>query len=212
MSNPAGFAQQTFGRWILVLLCLLLALNLSGCSWIRSQFAEFKGNLIGNSYTIDTFDNFGELLMTTHGSKISVEGNYTNASSDSKGDLTGVLTINVDGNQIISSGDTMIFYEDGLKPEFDWSVSQINSKDNPLDLTDNTLIAGELNKIKNVFGKAEVILIQSQTGAPIYAFSGDKVYWEIPEDLPKFTRLNVDGKQLYIHRANFQIIDKKLLD
>ena len=57
-----------------------------------------------------------------------------------------------------------------------------------------------------------VVVIKSQTGAPIYVFSGRSVYWEIPDDLPKFTKLSIDGKPLYIHRANFQIIDAKLLD
>ena len=52
----------------------------------------------------------------------------------------------------------------------------------------------------------------AQTGAPIYVFSGRSVYWEVPDDLPKFTKLSIDGKPLYIHRANFQIIDAKLLD
>ena len=45
----------------------------------------------------------------------------------------------------------------------------------------------------------------------IAAFSGDNVYWEIPDDLPKMTKLMVDGKALYIHRANYQIIDKDLI-
>lgn len=45
----------------------------------------------------------------------------------------------------------------------------------------------------------------------IAAFSGDDVYWEVPEDLPKMTKLMIDGKALYIHRANYQIIDKALL-
>ena len=47
---------------------------------------------------------------------------------------------------------------------------------------------------------------------PVTAYSGDEVYWEIPDDLPKMTKLMIDGKALYIHRANFQIIDKALLD
>ena len=33
-----------------------------------------------------------------------------------------------------------------------------------------------------------------------------------PNNLPKMTKLMIDGKALYIHRANFQIIDKELLD
>ena len=37
------------------------------------------------------------------------------------------------------------------------------------------------------------------------------VYWEIPDNLPKMTKLMIDGKALYIHRANFQIIDSDCL-
>ena len=52
---------------------------------------------------------------------------------------------------------------------------------------------------------------QIPVGTAYSGFSGDDVYWEVPEDLPKMTKLMVDGKALYIHRANYQIIDKKLL-
>ena len=73
-------------------------------------------------------------------------------------------------------------------------------------------ILAKLNQYKNKFGKARVVVIKSQLGNPILAFSGDSVYWEIPEDLPKMTKLMIDGKALYIHRANFQIIDKELIE
>lgn len=195
-------------------LSLLLcgSLMLTGCSWISSKIHEFRGSLIGNSYTIDTFDNFGRKVMTTSGSKVSVSGNYVNATEDSKGDLTSVLTVNIDGEQMIASGDTMVFFEKGLEPEYDWSIQQIDGNGSPLDVTDNTLISGKLNAIRNNFGKPRVVVIESQLGLPVYAFSGNKVYWEIPDDLPKFTRITIDGKSLYIHRANFQIIDLALLD
>lgn len=35
---------------------------------------------------------------------------------------------------------------------------------------------------------------------------------QVCQDLPKTTKLMIDGKALYIHRANFQIIDKSLLN
>lgn len=57
-----------------------------------------------------------------------------------------------------------------------------------------------------------MVVIQSQLGDPICAYSGDGVYYEVCEDLPKTTKLMIDGKALYIHRANFQIIDKELLN
>ena len=59
---------------------------------------------------------------------------------------------------------------------------------------------------------SRVVVIKSQLGQPIVAYSGDEVYWKIPKDLPKMTKLMIDGKALYIHRANFQIIDTALLD
>ena len=79
-------------------------------------------------------------------------------------------------------------------------------------ILDSILISGMVNSVKNEFGKPMVVIIKSQMGAPIYAFSGSKVYWEVEEDLPRFTKLMIDNKALYIHRANFQIIDKALLD
>ena len=55
------------------------------------------------------------------------------------------------------------------------------------------------------------VKLPSQLGQPIKAYQGDDVYWEIPENLPKMTKLMIDGKALYIHRANFQIIDSDCL-
>ena len=79
-------------------------------------------------------------------------------------------------------------------------------------ISDNTYVAGIVNKYKNYFGKSRVVVIKSQLGQPIVAYSGDDVYWKIPKDLPKMTKLMIDGRALYIHRANFQIIDTALLD
>lgn len=79
-------------------------------------------------------------------------------------------------------------------------------------LGDNVIIANVVNRYKNYFGKSRVVVIQSQLGDPICAYSGDEVYWEVCQDLPKTTKLMIDDKALYIHRANFQIIDKDLLN
>ena len=89
------------------------------------------------------------------------------------------------------------------------SIDKIESSASGLG--DNTMVANVVNKYKNMYGKATVVVIQSQLGDPICAYSGEKVYWEVCDDLPKTTKLMIDGKALYIHRANFQIIDKSLL-
>ena len=68
-----------------------------------------------------------------------------------------------------------------------------------------------VNDFKNEIGKSKVIIISSQEGLPIGVYQGDSVYVSIPSDLPKMTRLNIDGKSLYIHRANYTILDSELI-
>ena len=189
-----------------------VSLTLSGCAYFKGTVNELRGDITGNTYTIDCFDNFGKHVMQTHGQKINVEGNIVNEqtySSDSGWGLvqtmSAVITINIDGHQILSCGDTLIFYEDGLVPDVDYEEEDIYSTSDSFD--DNTIISGVINKYKNLYGKPVVVVIKSQTGYPLYAFSGKSVYWDIPDNLPKFTKLTIDGKQLYIHIANFQIID-----
>ena len=198
-------------------LPVVLLFFLTGCGKLGSVINDIHGSLIGNNYTIYTYDNYGDQTLKTSGKKISITGNKTkNISYDSDGkattgyDLSSVITITIDGNEIESCGDTCIFVQKGLVPEVDFSSEEIDSSGSN-GITDNAAIARKLNRYKNDFGKSRVVVIKSQLGQPIAAFSGDDVYWEIPDDLPKMTKLMVDGKALYIHRANYQIIDKDLL-
>lgn len=205
-------------RIISIIAIVTMLFSLSGCSMLESTINDIKGNLVGNGYDIYTYDNYGEKVLETSGDKISITGNEIETTSyDSDGsritgyDLSSVITITVDGEEIQSCGDTCIFVQDGLNAEVDFTQEVIDSQtDGSLD--ENTAIARFVNRYKNMFGKSRVAVIKSQLGQPITAYSGDDVYWEIPDDLPKMTKLMIDGKALYIHRANFQIIDKSLLD
>ena len=202
-----------------VSLGILLAMSvllISGCAGMQSKMNDIKGNLVGNGYTISTYDNYGVKVMEASGSKVSIVGNPVETSEyDASGnvitgyELSSVITINIDGKQIQSCGDTCIFVQKGLNAEVDFAQETIESSSD--SVLDNTAISGIVNSYKNQFGKARVVVIKSQLGQPIAAFSGNNVYWEVPDDLPKMTKLMIDGKALYIHRANFQIIDKKLL-
>lgn len=69
-----------------------------------------------------------------------------------------------------------------------------------------------INHIKNKLGSEKVVVISTPIGVPIGVYEGKKVYATVPKDLPKMTRLNIDGKSLYIHRANYMIIDRGLID
>ena len=209
--------QKKKKRIFAVLLSAILVVALIGCSKLGSIINEIHGSLIGNNYTVYTYDNYGNQTLKTSGKKISITGNkIETVSYDSDGravtgyDLSSVITITIDGKEIESCGDTCVFVQKGLEPEVDFSLDEVNSNGGN-GITDNAALARVLNRYKNDFGKSRVVVIKSQLGQPIAAFSGDNVYWEIPDDLPKMTKLMVDGKALYIHRANYQIIDKDLL-
>ena len=205
-------------RALTIAIILILIAGIAGCAQMQSGIHDLHGSIIGNEYNIDIFDNSGIRTLKSHGKKIDIDNNIveekTYASDTDEWyttkNLSSVITITIDGKQLISCGDTCIFYDKRLSPEYEFYLDQIESDSS--GLLSSTLISGKVNSIKNKFGKPMVVVIKSQMGAPIYAFSGNKVYWEIEEDLPRFTKLMIDGKALYIHRANFQIIDKALLD
>lgn len=204
----------------LMVLMLVIALTLGGCSWagFSSAIDDLKGSLIGNNYDVTFYDNYGEQFLEVKGDKIDVTGNeIEEVGYNSDGDITknytlsSVITITVDGSEIESCGDTVIFAGKGLEPVVDFTLED-TIESNSDGITSLTSIGRTINKYKNYFGKKRIVVIKGQLGTPICAFEGDDVYWEIPDDLPKMTKLMIDKKPLYIHRANFQIIDADLIE
>ncbi len=205
-------------RVLAIVLLLLVLSGLAGCARLRSGIHDLHGSIIGNEYNIDIFDNTGVRTLRSHGKRIDIDNNvveertYSSTTDEwyTTKTLSSVITIKIDGKQLISCGDTCIFYDKKLVPEYEFYLDNIDTTSSGVWST--TLVNGLVNSVKNQFGKPMVVVVKSQMGAPIYAFSGNKVYWEVQEDLPRFTKLMIDGMALYIHRANFQIIDKSLLD
>lgn len=202
----------------LLLVAIISAILLSGCALFSSEIHSLKGKLAGVSYTAEFYDNFGAKSFTAEGQRIDIEGNTVEESgfnsdgtSTTNYTLSSVITITIDGKQMESCGDTVIFAESGLTKDVDFSLQDIQSTAGN-SISSLTSVAKVINKYKNAFGKPQVVVIKSQLGVPICAYSGDDVYWEIPDDLPKMTKLMIDKKALYIHRANFQIIDKNLIE
>lgn len=200
------------------LMVVMLVASMTGCEWGNSKMNDLRGDLAGVSYCAEFYDNNGNLNLIVTGERISIEGNKVKERGyDSEGhsittySLSSVVTITIDGKQMVTCGDTVIFAETGMKKEVDFTMNDIHSESDG-SIGDYTSIARLVNNYKNFFGKPMVVVIQSQLGVPICAYSGNSVYWEVCEDLPKTTKLMVDGKALYIHRANFKIIDKDLID
>ena len=200
---------------VVIAFMLLLATLLTGCAGFQSDVNSLNGSITGNTYECQFFSNHGQKFMTMTGQKIDINENivreriYTDKGWGYTKTLSSVITVTVDGNEVESCGTTILFIEDGLTPDVDFTMQDITSV--AQGILDNTIIANTVNRYKNWFGKSRVVVIQSQMGDPIMAFSGDEVYYTVCEDLPKTTKLMIDGHALYIHRANFQIIDKDLL-
>ena len=200
---------------IVTLVILAVVISLCGCAFLQSRLHEIKGSILGNRYSAYFYTNNGTKFMEMSGSNIGFSNNvvkeklYTGRDAERVPSQSSVITITIDGHQVESCGSTIVFEEDGLKPDVDYKVEEIKSSAD--SLLDINMIAGVVNRYKNVFGKPVVVIIQSQLGDPICAYSGKNVYWEVYNDLPKTTKLMIDGKALYVHRANFQILDSKLL-
>lgn len=205
---------------LITALIAVVAMTVAACSWagFGSSLNSLAGSIKGNTYECEFYSNSGELFMTAEGSNINLSANiveeytYTGEYWETTETMSSVITITIDGKQIESCGSTVLFVEKGLEPDVEFDATNLSIESSASGIGDLTIIAETVNKYKNYFGKGTVVLIQSQLGDPICAFSGEDVYWEVSENLPKTTKLMIDGKALYVHRANFQIIDKALLD
>lgn len=203
-------------KLLAILFTLLLCFSLFGCAALQSDINSLNGSITGNTYECQFFSNHGQKFMTMQGQKIDLNENVIKERTwSSQGGwgyvktLSSVITVTIDGSEVETCGTTILFMEKGLKPDVDFTIQDISSTADGFG--DNTIVANIVNYYKNKFGKPRIVVIQSQLGDPIMAFSGNSVYYVVCEDLPKTTKLMIDGHALYIHRANFQIIDKDLL-
>lgn len=109
-------------RGFFILVAILLVVALSACSAFKSDVNSLKGSLIGVSYTANFYDNYGAKFLTASGTNIDIDGNTvkeygidSDGSSSVNYSLSSVLTITIDGKQIESCGNTIIFAESGLR-------------------------------------------------------------------------------------------------
>ena len=193
----------------MVLLVMIMS-SLTRCAAIKDKISVVKGELIGQNFTITCYDDAGEQNFSAKGTKVGVSlfENDSNFNSEKAGFGSEVLDITINGSSMQQVGNTVIFEEKGLKMLTDYAtINEINKTDGGgLNFIDRAV-----NRFKNELGCKKIILLFSQDGNPIGLYQGDKVYVTVPDDLPKMTRLNIDGKSLYIHRANYVIMDADLL-
>jgi hypothetical protein len=127
---------------ILAFLLSTLLLTLSGCAQFQSTLNELQGNLVGVSFTMETYDNYGQLTLSAKGDKIKLAGNkIEEAIATDDGwvrhyEMSSVMTITIDGKEMETCGDTVIFAEKGLEKAMDFTTPDfINSHAELGDIT-----------------------------------------------------------------------------
>jgi hypothetical protein len=196
----------------IIVLILSISISLTGCAFIDSIVERIQGDLIGDNYKILVYDDYGNNSLTMSGSNISIGlfENYSNSDSESNGFKSEVLEITVNSDQFLHVGSTAVFAENGISMVEDYDYEYLKN----LYATGNpTLVPIDraINSFSNLLGMDKTIIIKSQLGVTIGIYEGNNVYVEVPDDLPQMTRVIVDGKSLYIYRADYEIFDTKMI-
>lgn len=219
-----------------VLMVLAMIVCLAGCKADTSTTVnKAEENDVSLTYTADFYDNFGGRWLSVEGKTFSISPNKIKTYSwDSDGswissyEMSSVMSIEIDGNKIESCGSTVIFADSRLEKcdiDFEEEIStgesdngnQNSSISQPSDLRVDDWFRirhwwiGQKN-LNNKEHCSRIVIIQSQLGNPICVYYGNDVSWDIPKNLPKTTMVTIDGKVLYIHRANFSIVDMDLIE
>ncbi len=196
---------------IMIITLIISVVSLSSCAVISDKFKQIKGKLLGNSYTIYQYDNYGNQTLKTNGTSIDIAP--YDATTDENGNTVtnSVLDITIDGKQILAVGNTLTFEETGID-----KLAGFEEIKNFAEIKSNSGLRyipfdNFVNDLKNKMGKKRMILVYSQLGNPIGIYQGNNVLVTVPSDLPKMTRINIDGKSLYLYRVNYTIIDSNLV-
>lgn len=181
------------------LAVIILLLTLTSCASVQTYLSRLKGELFGDDYNISQYDDFGNLVFTIHGNRVAMD-----CEVDAEGEISSYIDITIDGRSWNHVGSTLVFMQNGVDMITDFQLPddmQSSSGSTGLMAVDRFI-----NQYANLFEKKQVVLVSSQNGTPIALFQGDKCYVEIPDNLPKTTLINIDGKLVYIHRANVDIL------
>lgn len=213
-----------------IFLALILLFSLTACSDVETTLAQPQTGPDAAdppklTFIADFYDNNGGNWLSVEGSTFNISPNKVKEYSwDSDGSwisqwtMSSVMTVEVDGNVVQTCGSTVIFSDTSLK-KYDIELpADVDLSDNnqaaistPSDLRFKDYWTVQYwwynHQGENQGANRRIVIIQSQTGEPICMYTGNDVTWEVSKNLPKTTLIHIDGKALYIHRANFAIID-----
>ncbi len=182
------------------IVAAILVISLTGCAALDAFVSKLRGELFGNDYIIRQYDDFGNLVFTIRGDKVTMD-----CELDEYGEVTSYIDITIDGESWKHVGSTLVFAQEKADMITDFQIPA-EMEGQGFGSTGLMAVDRRLNEYANFFGKDLVILISSQNGTPVALFQGNNVYTEIPGDLPKTTLIHIDGAMVYVHRANIDII------
>ena len=183
----------------LSLMAIVLVIALTGCAAVSSYFSKLTGSLFGKGYTITQYDDFGNLVFTVHGDKVTMD-----CELDENGEVSSYIDITIDGDSWKHVGSTLVFAQKGVDLITDFQLPE------EMDSTGHSTGLMAVDRKINHYANELIVVVSSQNGTPIGLFQGDDCYIEIPADLPKTTLIHIDGKMVYVHRANVDIIPAEL--
>lgn len=189
---------------------LTLAL-LSGCA----AFAQFGDDVNrafnGMEATMVTYNQDGQKMDEVKGKSFNVSRDERfdgqNSDGTSKED-SSVLLVSLGDDHISHVGSTMILAQEGLEDNFvEGNGYQDIENADPGTPWLNTFVEKNQNLWK---GKSKTLMIRSQDGDPIAIYAGNEVE-VFKTDVPSSTMFRIDGKNLFVYRADYTMFDTALL-
>lgn len=199
-------------KTIVAITAIALATILSGCAWLANIGEEFNRQWHGVSATLTSYNEEAQAIDRIHGTSFKVSRDTRFDTSNDEGGSNNdsqVLLISLGDNHVSHVGSTLLLAQDGLND----IMTEANAT---LDFVSTKRGTPWLNNLRenhqNLWrGKAKTLMIRSQNGTPLAVFSGDTVE-VFSTDVPKSTQFRVDGKYLFVYRADYTVVDTELLE
>ncbi len=214
----------------LILLSVMFVLCLAGCSDTSTHLGSTDADGNKMTFVAEFYDNHGAQWLSVEGSHFNIMPNkvkeyyYNSDGTWTSGYTTSsVVSVDIDGHRIETCGSTVLFYDKGLeKIDIELPPTVVFDPDTGTDITvpedlrwnDSWSVRWwwYVKDVQNEHVDSRIVIIQSQEGDPICMFMGDSVSWDVSKNLPKTTEICIDGKMIYIHRANYAIVDTSLFN
>ena len=218
-------------RFLILLLVLITALScFVSCDSLdtSTHLGSSGGDGKQLTFVAEFYDNHGKQWLSVEGSHFNISPNKvkeyyydSNGSWISGYSTSSVVSVEIDDNHIETCGSTVLFYDTGLeKIDIELPPEVVLDPDTNTEITVPSDIRWKdswsvrwwwyVKDVQNEHVDQRIVIIQSQEGDPICMFTGNEVSWDVSKNLPKTTEICIDGKMIYIHRANYAIVDTSL--